>query len=159
MHAHGVTAQLICPFVVVRLSHVRYCELARSLMVGRSSETLSIKVQILVFVLFLGFSQDLPVLSGKWCSPDLSGAQSFGGAHIDKICVLVFIGVSMCVLWVSWHWSIRRLGQPGLLMRQGPNQFSPFVMLVRALGLGDFVNCKFRRYFIRRSSGKLPTSV
>jgi hypothetical protein len=39
--------------------------LARSLMVGGSSETLSIKVQILVFVLFLGFSQDLPALSGK----------------------------------------------------------------------------------------------
>jgi hypothetical protein len=34
--------------------------------------------------------QDLPVLCVKW-----AGAQSFGGAHKGRVCVRVFIGVSV----------------------------------------------------------------
>jgi hypothetical protein len=78
-------------------------------MIGRSSGTLPTRVQILVLAPFLGFSRIYRryTLSGKrrsrrrrgaYVSSGISrsfGAQSFGGAYRGRVCVRVFIGVSV----------------------------------------------------------------
>jgi hypothetical protein len=66
-------------------------------MVGRSGGTLPTRVQILVFTPFLGFSRiyrHYALLVTSEISRYV-GAQSFGGAHRGRVCVCVFIGVSV----------------------------------------------------------------
>jgi hypothetical protein len=85
-------------------------------MVGRSSETLPTRVQILVLAHFSGFFRIYRryALSGKrhfrrrrgtisnFENLISAGAQSFGGAHRGRVCVHVFI-------WVSVHECCERL--------------------------------------------------
>jgi hypothetical protein len=87
----------------------RVCDWACSPMVGRSSGTLPTRAQIPVLAPFTGFSKIYRryALSGKRRSHRRRGtngdfgnlqichAQSFEGAHRSRVCVCVFIGVSV----------------------------------------------------------------
>jgi hypothetical protein len=64
-------------------------------MVGRSSGALPTRVQILVLAPFPGF---IPELTSRISRS--AGAQYFGGAHWGRVCVRVFIEVSVCVVSV-----------------------------------------------------------
>jgi hypothetical protein len=71
---------------------------SRSPMVRRSSGTLPTRVQILVLAPFPGFSRipvdDKAPLVTSRISRSV-GAQSFGGANRGRVCIRVFIGVSV----------------------------------------------------------------